>query len=260
MLPPPPPPRSRRTSLDACSLNPTAAPPRTRRKTSASSPTPTTFTPNFLVQKKSNSSPALRNYNCFVTPLTACSPSVRQNRRRQNSQMTDDEEDSMIYTSWSSSQQHRSSTSILGKLNARATSSKDRLICTTPGQQGAGETETEADEPVRFFCRSIIFIDPQNQIQPKHLPTSRKRPTSKPLIPPNTLQQFITPLLFEFSRLLSIVPAIFGTLYNLYHVYQPYDNGPERVDFAISALWVRRPCLISFPSLPLIVILFQRRY
>lgn len=170
MHPPPPPPRSRRTSLDACSLNPTAAPSRTLRKTSASPPTPTTFTPNFLVQKKSNSSPALRNYNCFVTPLTACSPSVRQNRRRQNSQMTDDEEDSMIYTSWSSSQQHRSSTSILGKLNARATSSKDRLICTTPGQQGAGETETEADEPVRFFCHSIIFIDPQKPIIAKTPP------------------------------------------------------------------------------------------
>ena len=79
----------------------------------------------------------------------------------------------------------------------------------------------------------------------RHLPTSRIIPASGPIVPPSPLQQQLTPLLFEFSRLLSIVPAIFGTIYNLYHVYQPptyyahnYRPPPERVDYFISALWV----------------------
>ncbi|GLB42659.1 putative N-glycosylation protein [Lyophyllum shimeji] len=102
---------------------------------------------------------------------------------------------------------------------------RPKTICTTPGALCAGETETEVDEP------------------PKHLPTARIIPSSGPLVPPNTLQQRLTPLLFEFSRLLSIVPAVFGTLYNLYHVFKPpppradVRSSPERVDFAISALW-----------------------
>jgi len=103
---------------------------------------------------------------------------------------------------------------------------RDKPICTTPGELCAGETETETDEPSR------------------HLPTSRIIPASGPLVPPNPLQQQLTPLLFEFSRLLAIVPAIFGTFYNLYHVYQPptYNSHnhrppPERVDYFISALW-----------------------
>jgi len=66
------------------------------------------------------------------------------------------------------------------------------------------------------------------------------------LIPPNNLQQRLTPLLFEFSRLLSIVPAVVGTVYNLYHVlYPPQASShhstrkppPERIDYFVSTLW-----------------------
>ncbi|KAJ3970419.1 N-glycosylation protein-domain-containing protein [Lentinula raphanica] len=105
--------------------------------------------------------------------------------------------------------------------------SRDKLISTKPGERGAGETETEIDEPV----------------SPRHLPTSRKVPSRAPLVPPNVLQQRLTPLLFEFSRLLSIVPAFFGVLYHIYHIYHPPTilidgrRPPERIDYIISALW-----------------------
>ncbi|KAJ8516727.1 hypothetical protein ONZ45_g5995 [Pleurotus djamor] len=99
-----------------------------------------------------------------------------------------------------------------------------KMISTTPGMLGAGETETEADEP------------------PTRLPTSRILPSSAPLIPPSTLQERLTPLLFEFSRLLAIVPALIGTLYNLYFVFHGPDvyqpGKPEKVDYAVAALWV----------------------
>ncbi|KAE9394955.1 hypothetical protein BT96DRAFT_862355 [Gymnopus androsaceus JB14] len=105
-----------------------------------------------------------------------------------------------------------------------------KLISTKPGQRGAGETETETDEP------------------PRHLPISRLPPSPRsPLIPPNILQARLTPLLFEFSRLLSIVPALFGVFYLCYHIYSPPDpttvvdgsgrRPPERVDFGVAALW-----------------------
>ncbi|KAJ7027470.1 N-glycosylation protein-domain-containing protein, partial [Mycena alexandri] len=46
-------------------------------------------------------------------------------------------------------------------------------------------------------------------------------------------------LLFEFSRLLAVVPAVFGTLYNLCHIYAPPTGprAPQRIDFFVSALW-----------------------
>lgn len=82
--------------------------------------------------------------------------------------------------------------------------------------------------------------------QPRHLPTSRKTPLRRPLVPPNLLQQRLTPLLFEFSQLLSVVPAFFGILFNIYHIYHPPNSTilidgrrpPERIDYIISALWV----------------------
>jgi hypothetical protein len=87
---------------------------------------------------------------------------------------------------------------------------------------------------------------PSLDVQPKRLPTARIIPASAPLVPPNTLQQRLTPLLFESSRLLSIVPAVRGTLYNLYLVYDPpttpFPDGrrrPERIDYLVSALWVQ---------------------
>ncbi|KAJ3508318.1 hypothetical protein NLJ89_g5825 [Agrocybe chaxingu] len=147
-----------------------------------------------------------------------------------------EDDDEMIYTSrlrphshsGSNSNSHsHSSTSLRSRIfglastaggsggHSRGRSDRDReqgkLICTTPGERCAGETETETDEPSR------------------HLPTARIIPSSGPLIPPHTLQQTLTPFLFEFARFLSVVPAIFGTLYNLYHIYAPPPPLPPNI-------------------------------
>ncbi len=64
-------------------------------------------------------------------------------------------------------------------------------------------------------------------------------PVSGPLVPPNTLEQVITPLLFDASRLLSIVPAVFGVLYNLFNAWSVPINGKiAPIDYIVSALWV----------------------
>ncbi|KAF8198381.1 N-glycosylation protein-domain-containing protein [Mycena galopus ATCC 62051] len=117
----------------------------------------------------------------------------------------------------------------------------------------------------RFPCgergwRSRVFscsFSSLTLFQPRHLPTSRIIPVSAPLVPPSTLEQRITPLLFEFSRLLSIVPAVFGTLYNLYFTYHPPSGprAPERIDFFVSALWA---ILTGYQCLALTTGLFMR--
>ncbi|TFK35793.1 N-glycosylation protein-domain-containing protein, partial [Crucibulum laeve] len=106
-------------------------------------------------------------------------------------------------------------------------------ICTTPGSVCAGETETETDEPSN------------------HLPTARLPPPSSPLIPLTPLESKLTPFLFEFSRLLSIFPAIVGTLWNLWFLFYPPiriegasgRRPPERIDYFVAVLWVRYQCL-----------------
>ncbi|KAF9039328.1 hypothetical protein BJ165DRAFT_1416599 [Panaeolus papilionaceus] len=133
------------------------------------------------------------------------------------------------YYQGSSSQSLRTRLFGLSSSSNLRSHTRDRPICTTPGQVCAGETETETDEPSR------------------HLPTARKIPSSAPLVPPNTLQQRFTPLLFEFSRLLSIVPALIGTIYYLYFLYHPPEKGinwddpirppPERIDYFVTVLW-----------------------
>jgi hypothetical protein len=109
---------------------------------------------------------------------------------------------------------------------------------------------------------SYHSLTPNLLCKPRHLPTSRIIPSSGPLIPPNTLQQRLTPLLFECSRLLSIVPAVIGTLYNILLFCNPPESNhldtdrrlPERIDFFVSALWVsftlcwRSDVLKCFPS------------
>ncbi|KAF8440875.1 hypothetical protein L210DRAFT_2119891 [Boletus edulis BED1] len=115
-------------------------------------------------------------------------------------------------------------------------------ITTAPGQLGAGETETEADEPALY----LLFA------QPSHLPTTRIMPVSEPLVPPSV----VTMVLFESSRLLSVVPAAFGVLLNAWCLSSPpgssdhYDTRPERTtqgwgrpcppdrgDYLIAVLW-----------------------
>lgn len=71
-------------------------------------------------------------------------------------------------------------------------------------------------------------------------------------------------LLFEFSRLLAIVPASLGFVWCLWHIYahvpnsDPYVVGvrrpiPDRIDYFIASLWVSS----SAPSHIIILIPFQ---
>ncbi|KAK1226944.1 hypothetical protein PQX77_010077, partial [Marasmius sp. AFHP31] len=111
---------------------------------------------------------------------------------------------------------------VKGKGKARE---RERLISTKPGERGAGETETELDEP------------------PRHLPTARLAAPKAPLIPPHILEKRITPLLFQFSRLLSVVPSFIGMLWCILCIvhYESEEvttrRRPERVDYLVSLLW-----------------------
>ena len=152
----------------------------------------------------------------------------------------DEDEDAMIYTA-----KHLSNGAAF---RSRILPRHSKGITTAPGQLGAGETETEADEPVRTLCATPFSNQHSNIVlrQPIHLPTARIIPVSGPLVPPNTLEQVITPVLFEASRLLSIVPAVFGVLYNLYHAFHaPINATNTPIDYAVSALWVRH-CFYVF--------------
>ncbi|KIY49608.1 hypothetical protein FISHEDRAFT_40842 [Fistulina hepatica ATCC 64428] len=130
----------------------------------------------------------------------------------------------MVYKYWNSS-----ATAEL-RANVRARDKTAKTITTTPGVIGAGETETEIDEPAR-----------PTSLSPRRLPTARIIAPSEPLVPPNNLQRSLTPLLFEVSRLASIVPAFVGTMYNLHHLRNPpeWPRAPERIDYFVAALWVR---------------------
>ncbi|KAL4263344.1 hypothetical protein AB1N83_007005 [Pleurotus pulmonarius] len=182
--------------------------------------------------RKVNSSPVLHSPHTYPLyplsyPSTPSSESMKSDSEEYDDGHHEGELDGVIWHaphSLSSSQHGaiRARVGVYGKGRDRDREG-GKLISTTPGMLGAGETETEADEP------------------PKRLPTARIIPSHEPLIPPNSLQERLTPLLFEFSRLLSVVPAIIGTLYNLYFVFYgagEYARGrPERVDYAVAALW-----------------------
>ncbi|KAG5643975.1 hypothetical protein DXG03_009264 [Asterophora parasitica] len=198
----------------------------------AYTPTPSSPLPARFTALKSNSSPLLTS----TPPLSPYSHAPRRASAHVYSESeADDPDDDEFTPAWSGStgklKASGSSTSlrtrIFGFGSSVSSRHRDRpsTICTTPGEACLGETETEIDEP------------------PKHLPTARIIPSSGPLFPPGDLQARLTPFLFEFSRLLSIVPAVFGTLYNIYHTYQPPPThvdghlAPQRIDFLISALW-----------------------
>ena len=77
-------------------------------------------------------------------------------------------------------------------------------------------------------------------MQPTRLPIARKIPEHPPLIP--LPLDTLVPYLFEFFRLLSIVPAVAGTLYNIHNVVHPPSAISNvqltAIDYFISALWV----------------------
>lgn len=79
----------------------------------------------------------------------------------------------------------------------------------------AGETETELEE---------------EPIHPRQIPQNQS------LIP--LLIEFLVPYLFEATRWLSVVPAVFGTLYNMHNIIHPPPSvNVTIIDYAISALW-----------------------
>ncbi|RPD53098.1 hypothetical protein L226DRAFT_548601 [Lentinus tigrinus ALCF2SS1-7] len=112
---------------------------------------------------------------------------------------------------------------LLGKGKGRAYDEHHwvRPITTAPGEVCAGETETEGED------------------SPRNLPTARitRSYLSQQLtLPASTV--WLVPILFQLFRLLAIVPAVFGTLWNLYHVFRPPDGLNEwRVDYSVSVLW-----------------------
>lgn len=58
------------------------------------------------------------------------------------------------------------------------------------------------------------------------------------------------PLLFEVSRLLSIMPALFGTLWNVYYVLRPPQHGwGWRAEYAVCVLWVSPLRLLERPMM-----------
>ncbi|CAL1702625.1 unnamed protein product [Somion occarium] len=146
-------------------------------------------------------------------------------------------EDTVIYTSTQPSLAGTLRARLFGKGKGRADfEERMRPISTTPGVLGAGETETEGEDS-----------------SPRHLPTARitssstsnsstflsTLTTDASAILPSPPRSLI-PILFELSRLLSIVPAVFGTLYNIYHIVRPPDRGNwTRAEYFVSALWVR---------------------
>ena len=89
--------------------------------------------------------------------------------------------------------------------------------------------------------------------QPRNLPTARitRSSLSQELkLPASTA--WLVPILFQLFRLLAVVPALFGTLWNLYRVLRPPDGLVAwRVDYSVCVLWVsplRALCLVlPFP-------------
>ncbi|KAH9829958.1 N-glycosylation protein-domain-containing protein [Rhodofomes roseus] len=120
--------------------------------------------------------------------------------------------------------------SLAGSLRSRLLGRKDpgqdgerlRPITTAAGVPGATETETESDSP-------------------RNLPTARITGPALPAPAPFACPPWVFASLFVFSRLLSIVPAVFGTLWNIYHIVWPPSGPPSplswRVDYFVSVLW-----------------------
>lgn len=104
-----------------------------------------------------------------------------------------------------------------------------------------GETETELEEEVRQN-KTLYTFNFSNEIcsfvlQPI---TPGQIPQNQSLIP--LLVEFLVPYLFEATRWLSVVPAVFGTLYNMHNIIHPPPSSVNvtSIDYAISALWVSR--------------------
>ncbi|TCD70389.1 hypothetical protein EIP91_003743 [Steccherinum ochraceum] len=141
-------------------------------------------------------------------------------------------EDTVIYTSSQPTLAGTLRARLLGKGKGRADEGRMRPISTALGVIGAGETETEGEESPRHLPTARINPSASSLPFLSSLSSSAQAPVPSPLKP-------YLPLLWELSRLLSIVPAVFGTMYNLYHVFfPPGDSFWWRVEYFVSALWV----------------------
>ncbi|KAH8111627.1 N-glycosylation protein-domain-containing protein [Phellopilus nigrolimitatus] len=149
------------------------------------------------------------------------------------------EHDDLIYLShMSSSTNVGSGVSRCRKGAVRREDEPPRMVTTARGQPCAGETETELDE------------------LSTRLPTSRVINESPPLI--QLPLDFLVRYMFEVSRLLSIVPAVFGTVYNIHHALYSAPSGNLQlsgIDFTVCALWA---ILTGFQCLALTTGLLSR--
>ncbi|KAF9448147.1 hypothetical protein P691DRAFT_670053 [Macrolepiota fuliginosa MF-IS2] len=111
------------------------------------------------------------------------------------------------------------------------------VICTTPGMVCAGETETETDEPSRHLPTARVFRASSRLANS----LSFSQPSSFTVLPWQWL-------LFEFSRLLAIVPASLGFIWCLWQIYAyvpelgprvagPGRPPPDRIDYMIASFW-----------------------
>ncbi|KAI0262110.1 N-glycosylation protein-domain-containing protein [Gloeopeniophorella convolvens] len=234
--------RKRASSATAVSFpgpflfTPSATPVVHPRNSTSNLGSPPPYTP-YPLTTKSRSSPHLAQTVStaaflaqYTQPRTRLAQGAESSDSESEADPLDEEDDSMIFTA----KQLGHTAAFRSRIFPR----HSKGITTAPGQLGAGETETEADEP------------------PRHLPTARIVPVSGPLVPPNTLEQVITPLLFEASRMLSIVPAVFGVLYNLFNAWHAPLNGKiSPIDYVVSAFWA---ALTGYQCLCLTTGLFQR--
>ncbi|KAI0660268.1 N-glycosylation protein-domain-containing protein [Cubamyces menziesii] len=209
----------------------------------SSSPPPYSLTPPEVhplidTTKRASSSPHLRG----PVPLTADAhsssvPSASHSRHvfseysrpRPRVHATSDEDESgaetddgVLFGSRRRSLADTLRQRLLGKGKGRAFDERwTKPITTTPGALCAGETETEGED------------------SPRNLPTARIRPSSlsqQVLLPSSTA--WLVQFLFQLFRLLAIVPAVFGTLWNVYHIFMPPDGDDAwRVEYFVSALW-----------------------
>jgi hypothetical protein len=161
-------PNSSETQIFA--LRTRKAPSRPRSSTSVSSPqflftpasTPPLVCPSRSHSCKSSNFPPKKSLS---SPLLSSSRPVFPSCYKPYVQDSDDDrdDDEMIFTSWGGSGNNTTTTQttaslrtrMFGQANGHASikGGRDKLrsISTTPGLLGAGETETEADEPVSVF-------------------------------------------------------------------------------------------------------------
>ncbi|EPS94672.1 hypothetical protein FOMPIDRAFT_1133944 [Fomitopsis schrenkii] len=154
--------------------------------------------------------------------VNACIPSLPHQGPTSGDETdeTSASDDGMVYTGSSFSL----ASSLRSRLLRRKVPGQDRPITTASNDLGITETETESDSP-------------------RSLPTARLTRPALTASVPFSFPPWVFASLFVFSRLLSIVPAVVGTLWNVYNLlWPPTDPGPSslswRVDYFVSILWL----------------------